>query len=151
MKSEFTGDILSVRSVEDCIRATRKYTKGAFTTKVVHPVQDSRVPVKSPVLSEHYEVYPDLEIGWNMKATDAWAWVWGDVTRIDVKFIYDYRDNAAKMTVYGGRDAVGELASGIPNLSQALSGLFCDDSTLTSNGYGTKRKPQGIASAVSKV
>ena len=121
MKSEYKGDILSVRTVEDCIRATRKYTKGAFSRVVKHPVQGDDFPSK--VLTEYYEVYPDTEIGWDMSAAVAWAWVWGDVTRIDVRFYYDYRANQARVIVYGGETALRELAAGISGFKDALAAV----------------------------
>jgi len=118
MKAEYKGDILSVRAVEDCIRATRKYTKGVFSRKVKHPIQGEDFP--SRLLTEYYEVYPDTEVSWDMPAAKAWAWVWGDVTRIDVRFSYDYREDKARVVVYGGEEAVRELASGIPGFATAL-------------------------------
>ena len=121
MKSEYKGDILSVRTVEDCIRATRKYTKGAFSRVAKHPVQGDDFPSK--VLTEYYEVYPDTEVSWDMSAAVAWAWVWGDVTRIDVRFYYDYRANQARVIVYGGETALRELVAGIPGFEDALAAV----------------------------
>ena len=121
MKSEYTGDILSVRTVEDTIRATRKYTKGAFSRVAKHPVQGGDFPSK--VLTEYYEVYPDTEISWSMSASVAWAWVWGDVVRLDVRFYYDYRANRARVIIYGGKTAVRELAAGIPGFEDALAAV----------------------------
>jgi len=118
-KSEFIGDIMGVRAVEDSIRATRKYTKGAFRTPIKHPVQGEDFP--SRVLSEYYEVYPDIEIGWDMLATDAWAWIWGDTPHIDVVFRYDYRSNKGYMIVADGMFAVRQLANSIPKFSDALA------------------------------
>ena len=118
-KSEFAGDIMTVRAVEDSIRVTRKYTKGAFRKPVKHPVQGEDFP--SRMLSEYYEVYPDLEIGWDMLATDAWAWVWGNTPHIDVVFKYDYRSNKGFVIVLDGMFAVKQLANSIPNFSDALA------------------------------
>lgn len=118
MKTELKCDVLLARELEDAIRATRKYTKGAFSRVQQHPIQGDGFASK--LLTEYYEVYPDLEIGWDMKATDAWAWVWGDTSRIEVAFRYDYRDNRARITVYGGRDALRELGAGIPGLKAVV-------------------------------
>lgn len=118
MKTEHKSSILLVRDLEDTIRATKKYTKGAFSRVVEHPIQGDQFPSK--VLTEYYEVYPDLELGWDMRATDAWAWVWGDVVHIDIIFLYDYRENKAKVAVRGGERAVDELATGIPGFRDAL-------------------------------
>lgn len=119
MKTEYKSDILLARELEDTVRATRKYTKGAFSRAQQHPIQGDEFPSK--VLTEYYEVYPDLELSWDMQAVDAWAWVWGDRTHIDVIFLYDYRNNKAKVTVHGGLGAVKELRSGIPGFKAVLA------------------------------
>ncbi len=125
MKSEFKGSILAVRATEDCIRATKKYTKGAFSKVAKHPMQGGDFP--SRMLTEYYEVYPDMAVDWNMSAANAWAWVWGDVTHIDVLFQYDYRCDKAKIIVHGGQGAVRELAAGIPGLSESLAKVVVAD------------------------
>lgn len=118
MKTEYTGNILAVRAVEDCIRVTKKYTKGIFKIREHHPVQGEEFP--SRVVTEYYEVYPEMEISWNMLATDAWMWVWGDTPCIDVRFWYDYRKDAAGFSVRGNNNTVKELTDGIPGLDKAL-------------------------------
>lgn len=124
MKSEFIGNIQTVREVEDCIRATRKYTKGAFRSPVKHPIQGEEF--SSRLMTEYYEVYPNLELNWDMPASDAWAWVWGEVLYIDVRFQYDYRINKGKISIKGGNGAVKELAKGIPLFSEALAKVIAD-------------------------
>jgi len=120
MKTVYKSSILLVRDLEDTIRATKKYTKGAFSKAASHPIQgEGQFP--SRVLTEYYEVYPDLEIGWDMRAGDAWAWVWGDVVHIDITFLYDYRDNKAKVTIHGGKDAMEKLKEGIPGFKAILA------------------------------
>lgn len=118
MRSEFIGSILAVREVEDCIRATKKYTKGAFTKSVKHPMQGEEFP--SRVLTEYYEVYPDTELSWDMSASEAWAWVWGDVPHIDVRFHYNYQQNKAMIVIYGGNGVVEELKRAIPQFGDTL-------------------------------
>lgn len=125
MRSEFTGCILDVRAVEDCIRATRKYTKGAFSHPVIHPIQGADFPSK--VLSEYYEVYPDMELSWDMPATDAWIWVWGEMPHIDVRFLYSYQDNKGKVVIYGNDGVVDMLKEGIPNLTRAMVKLVTNN------------------------
>lgn len=120
MRSVFFGDILSVRAIEDSIRATRKYTKGAFSRPKRDTMSVQGEDFPSRVLTEYYEVYPDLELHWDMSAARAWRWVWGDVTHIDVRFQYDYREGEAKVTVSGGPAAVSALAKGIPGLQDLL-------------------------------
>lgn len=126
MKTEFSGDILSVRNAEDCIRLTRKYTKGVFRKRVEYPIQGEDFP--SRVLTEYYEVYPDLDISWNMLASDAWAWVWGDVLHIDVFFNYNYSNNKARIIIHGGNGVVQGLIKGIPGLGDALAKITTGDS-----------------------
>lgn len=118
MKLEYKCDILTARALEDTIRATRKYTKGAFSRAQQHPIQGNSFP--SRVLTEYYEVYPTLDLGWDMSATDAWAWVWGDIAHIDVVFLYNYRDNKAKVTIHGERGVVKALTTGIPGFHTAF-------------------------------
>ena len=115
----FTGNIVNVRAVEDCIRATKKFTKGAFKSEVHHPTQGDEFPSK--VLTEYYEVYPETELSWDMLATVAWAWVWGNETHIDVLFKYDYRMNRASVIIKNGHESVRKLAKGIPGFSEALA------------------------------
>lgn len=124
MKTEFTGSIPAVRVVEDSIRATRKYTKGAFRSPIKHPIQGEEFP--SRLLTEYYEVYPTLELDWDMPASDAWAWVWGEVLHIDVRFQYDYRVNKGRIIVKGGNGQVKELAKGIPHFSEALAKVIAN-------------------------
>ncbi len=128
MNSQFNGDILSVRAIEDSIRATRKYTKGAFSRKRHHPDPTQGDDFPSKVLMEYYEVYPDLELSWNMPAAKAIDWLWGDVTHIDVRFRYDYRRDKAWVTVQGGPRAVKELEIGIPGFTEALAATTEDGS-----------------------
>lgn len=139
MKIEYKGNVLLIRELEDTIRATRKYTKGAFSraTKPQQLIQGEQFPSK--VLTEYYEVYPDLELGWEMAATDAWAWVWGDVTHIDIVFLYDYRDNKARVTIHGGERAVKELGAGIPRFYAALERIKQNEA----NGSGKKDASTG--------
>ena len=125
MRSEFQGSIDSVRMAEDCIRATRKYTKGAFSRPVKHPLQGEEFP--SRTLTEYYEVYPDLDLSWDMSAFDAWVWVWGDTPRIDVVFKYSYPTNKAWVIVADGARAIRKLEEAIPGLEEALGKVVESD------------------------
>jgi len=118
MRNEFVGSILAVRAVEDTIRATKKYTKGAFKSPVKHPIQGGEFP--SRVLTEYYEVYPDTELGWDMPASEGWAWVWGDTPHIDVLFKYNYQRDKAIVIIHGGNGVVKLLGEGIPGFEEAL-------------------------------
>lgn len=119
MKVEFTGNIGSVRAVEDCIRATKKYTEGWRTMRKTHPVQGEEFP--SRVFCKHYEVYPDIEVSWDMPVGVALDWLWGDVICIDVLLRYDYRANRASVEVKDGPVAIKELTKAIPGFSDALA------------------------------
>lgn len=119
MKIEYRGDILAVRAIEDCIRATKKYTKGAFRKESPKPethIQGSNFP--SRVCTEYYEVYPDVELSWDMPASKLWELAWG--THIDVRFQYDYRQNSAKVVIYDAPKSVEQLCREIPGLSETL-------------------------------
>jgi len=124
--SEFTSNIVNIRAIEDCIRATNKYTKGIFRRRTQHPIQGEDFP--SRVLNEYYEVYPDTELSWDMPASEAWAWVWGDVPHYDVWFTYDYRTNKASVIVKDGVGAVKKLAQSIPNFSDTLARVIANGS-----------------------
>jgi len=117
-RNEFVGSILAVRAVEDTIRATKKYTKGAFKSPIQHPIQGAEFP--SRVLTEYYEVYPDTELGWDMPASKGWAWLWGDTPHIDVLFKYNYQRDKAIVIIHGGNGVVKLLGEGIPGFAEAL-------------------------------
>ena len=125
MRQEYTGCILEVRAVEDTIRATKKYTKGAFSRTIRHPIQGEDFPSK--MLSEHYEVYPEMEVSWDMPASEAWAWVWGDTPHIDVRFDYIYQSNKGRVIIFGNDGVVDMLREGIPNFKEALGVLALDN------------------------
>tara|TARA_Y100000310_G_C20647056_1_gene797242 strand:- start:977 stop:1384 length:408 start_codon:yes stop_codon:yes gene_type:complete len=115
----FESNIVSMRAVEDCIRATKKYTEYFGTMRWKHPIQGNDFPSK--VLCKHYEVYPDIELDWDMSASVALDWVWGDTPHLDVFFKYDYRINKATVYVRGGDKGVLKLARAIPNFNKALA------------------------------
>lgn len=139
MRKEYEGTILQVREVEDCIRATKKYTKGAFQRPAKHPVQGEAFPSK--VLTEYYEVYPNLDLDEVMPLWDAIMvtsnWLWGDIPRVEVRFYYNYLRNRAMMIVQGGKSDVGMLADGIPGISPLLAAL---ESAPSSNGEREKTR-----------
>ena len=119
MRNEFVGSILAVRSVEDTIRATKKYTKGAFSKPAQHPIQGEEFP--SRVLTEYYEVYPDFEAGWDMSIVDAAFWLAGETMHIDVLFKYNYPRDKAIVIIHGGNGVVKLLGEGIPGFEEALA------------------------------
>ena len=127
--SEYKGTIIAVRDVEDSIRATRKYTEGVLTQRSKHPIQGLDFPSKS--FCKYYEVYPDVEISWDMPASTAIDLLWGDVPIVHVLFKYDYRDNKASVNVEAGSAAVALLKKGIPGFTEALGKVMA-------NGNGNK-------------
>jgi len=122
MRNEFVGTVLDVREVEDCIRSTRKYTKGVFRKAVHHPVQGEDFPSK--VVTEYYEVYPDLDLGQEKSLWGALLdfsdWLWGETPHIDLRFHYNYPKNLAMVVVFGGNGVVKLLEEGIPGFGEAL-------------------------------
>ena len=118
MRNEFVGTILAVRAVEDTIRATRKYTKGAFSRPAQHPIQGEDFP--SRVLTEYYEVYPDIESVWDMSFIDAAFWLAGETPHIDVLFKYNYQRDKAIVIIHGSNGVVKLLGEGIPGFAESL-------------------------------
>ncbi len=117
--NELRGNIGDVRSIEDSIRATHKYTEGIRTIRTKHPIQGEEFPSK--VVTKFYEVYPDTELRWEMPAGEVIDWLWGDVLCIDVLFRYDYRANRASVEIRDGSKAIQELARAIPGFKDALA------------------------------
>lgn len=124
--SEFNGNIVGIREVEDSIRVTRKYTEGVRTIRKKHPVQGEDFPSRQ--FCKHYEVYPDTELSWDMPAGVALDWLWGEVPIVTVLFSYDYRANKASMVVEDGAVAVRELARSVPGFSDALARAIANGS-----------------------
>ena len=125
-QSEFEGTIVAVREVEDCIRATKKYTEGVGTLRTKHPIQGEEFPSKKFV--KYYEVYPEVEVNWDMPASVALDWLWGETPCIDVLFNYDYRANKAEVVVKEGSAGTKQLAKAIPNFRDSLA-------KVTANGH----------------
>ena len=117
--SEFFGNIETVRAVEDCIRATKKYTEGIRTMRKVHPIQGEGFPSK--MFCKFYEVSPNTDLSWDMPAGTAMDWLWGEVLLIDVTFTYDYRVNKASVAIADGPDAVKELTKTIPGFGAMIA------------------------------
>ncbi|MDD5220910.1 MAG: hypothetical protein PHV11_10110 [Candidatus Bipolaricaulis sp.] len=117
----FSGNIVDIRAIEDCIRATRKYTEGIGTMRFKHPVQgeDSH----SRVFCKYYEVCPDTEVHWDMPAGTALEWVTGKVKLVDIRFYYDYRANKASVIVCDGDKNIDELSAKIPRFKELLAAV----------------------------
>lgn len=109
----FCGNISDVREIEDCIRASKRYTEGRLR-QPSHPVQGDKFASRR--FSKYYEVYPDTEVGWDMPAGAAIDLLWGDVEYVDVVFNYDYRCNEASVTVRGELRMAELLLSSIKGL-----------------------------------
>ncbi len=130
MRNELVGNILAVRAVEDTIRASKKYTKFVLYKNGDRPIQGGDFP--SRVLTENYEVYPDLDIEQRMPLWDAVMttsdWLWGDILHIDVSFKYCYQQNKARIIIHGGNGVVKLLEEGIPGFKEVLT-------TVQENGH----------------
>lgn len=118
--NRYEGSVASVREVEDCIRATKKY-KEYLGKRVQHPVQGGDFP--SECFKKHYEVYPEMEVGVDMSIIDAIFWLGKGTPCINIVFWYDYRANKASVTIPEGKEAISKLVKGIPNFKEALSGV----------------------------
>jgi len=119
MKIEYTGSITEIRAVEDCIRATKKYTEGVMSKKHPQPIQGEDFP--SRVLHKHYEFYPNVdEISWNMPANKAIDWLFSDTPCIRMSFRYDYRTNKATVSFPDNKD-IHELGKVVPGFLVALT------------------------------
>jgi len=115
----FTGTIKDIRAVEDCIRATKRYTEGLLTIRAHHPIQGESFPSRK--FRKYYEVSPYTDIHWDMPCGVAMDWLWSEVVLIDVVFEYDYRINKASIEVIDGKGALESLAKGIPGFRVAIS------------------------------
>lgn len=122
--NKFSGTIIAVRAVEDSIRSTKKYTEGIGTMRKKHPIQGDDFPSKT--FCKYYEVYPEVELDWNMPASIALDWLWGETPCIDVVFHYDYRVNKADITIREGPVAIKQLAKTIPGFSESLAKVIAN-------------------------
>ena len=116
---EYSGNIIAIREIEDSIRATKKYKEFLGTMRAKHPIQGEDFP--SAVVCKHYEVYPEMEVSFDMPFIDAVVWLGLGTPIIGVKFKYDYRVNKAEVEVRGGLEAVKALAKAIPGFSEAIA------------------------------
>ena len=124
MSKVFSGNIGSIRAVEDTIRTTRKYTEGIGTMGYHHPIQGTEF--SSKMFVKYYEVYPYININWGMPAGQAADLLWGDARRIDVVLRYDYRVNRATMSIKEGDKAIVDLVEGIPGFKEALDKVIVE-------------------------
>jgi len=137
MQTKFSGNIEVVRAIEDCIRASKRYTEGISTIRQRHPVQGEGFTSKA--FSKYYEVYPETEISWNMPANTALDWLFSDTPRVNVVFFYDYRNNSAHVRISDSNNAVDELVKHIPGIGEALG------KATETNGKGHKNAPANNA------
>jgi hypothetical protein len=125
-RTEFAGNILTIRAVEDCIRASHKYSEGISSRLFSHhPSQGERFP--SRVLTKYYEVHPEIDLDqlrdfWDVAFTTS-DWLWGDPSMVNVLFRYNYATNRAWAYVYGGEPALLLLKDKIQGLTAALDSI----------------------------
>lgn len=119
--ARITGNIDAVRRVEDCIRATRRYTKGIHLMEVKHPVQGEDFPSRK--VCEFYEVYPDNDLTWDIPVGQAFKWAVGNFHTVKVTFTYDYRTNKAEIKTGRGEQDMQELRKKIPGFRDGLDAI----------------------------
>jgi len=129
--SKHQSSVALMRDVEDAIRASKKYTKylSLFSKHNNVKVQGDDFP--SSVVTEHYEVYPDMQINWDMSIIDAIFWLGHGTRSIKVVFKYSYPTDRAWLVVDDGPEAIKELAQSITGFSEALAKAIA-------NGNGAK-------------
>ncbi len=115
---EISSNIITIRSIEDCIRATKKYTEGIKTMRKTHPIQGEDFP--SSVFCKYYEVYPDYKVELDMDVSELFDWLWPDTLCIGIMFHYDYREDKASIVIRDGVEAVKKLNSTIPGFGNIL-------------------------------
>lgn len=115
---EFTGSVLAIRAIEDCIRASHKFNKYFRLNRGHHPTQGEDFP--SNKFYERYEVYPDIEWGIDMQLTDLLILAGHGAPIVNVVFNYDYRVDKASMVVEGKLGGLEKLLDGIPGLCHNL-------------------------------
>lgn len=118
---EFTGSVVAVRAVEDCIRATGKYSKFQITeTKVLG------ADFPSKVLTEHYEVYPKLstKFGGDVRFPEAVDLFIGESPTVIVKFKYNYREDTASVIIKKGIPDIQLLIRGIDGFEASITKLI---------------------------
>ncbi|MBU2249383.1 MAG: hypothetical protein KKD77_21725, partial [Gammaproteobacteria bacterium] len=121
---EYRGTIVAVRAVEDSIRATKKYTEGIWTRRQKHPalrLQGEDFP--SRAFRKYYEVYPQLDVSWEMLIDDFMDWLWADTPIVRVLLRYDYRSNHATLEIPSGGEGVKQLTKSIPGFGEAVDAL----------------------------
>lgn len=121
MKSEVTSNIGDIRAIEDCIRASKKYTEGLGTLDRHHPVRAQGGEFPSVVFCKNYEVYPDVaEVSWDMPVGQALDWL-SEARCVNFRFYYDYRNNTATVSLPSLDDELWEkLKAAVPGFSAAF-------------------------------
>lgn len=119
----YTGSIPDVQLLEDSIRATKKYTEGIRTKREHRPIQGAEF--SSRKFCKYYEVYPTLEVGWQMSIIDAIFWLGKGVSCVDVLLEYDYRSNKARV-IMDGEHEVQELKQAIPGFRDAIERVIAN-------------------------
>ena len=115
-----TGSIQQIRMLEDCIRATSRYTEGIFTEQKEHPIQGKEFASKA--FCKVYEVYPDNEIPtFDSSIADLGNFL-SNIRKLTVKFFYDYRSN--KATVKTENNGIDVLEKVIPHFKRFVVAIY---------------------------
>jgi len=114
------GTIIEIRELENCIRATNRYTEFLFTEK--HPKDTQGAGLPCMAFTRPLEVYLDAEFkdfNWNADFYELVKnrWDWLRSKAVIVRFWYDYRDNKARMDVHS-QNTLNRLAAIIPGFER---------------------------------
>lgn len=121
-KNEITSTIANIRTIEDAIRASKKYTEGLQTIRKVHPIQGEEYA--SRVFCKHYEVYPQVTVTWDMPVGVAMDWLWKDVECLYITFRYDYRSNIGTMICRDAEKDIARLSDTIIGVAEAIKTIM---------------------------
>lgn len=120
------GNIAQIRELEDCIRATKRYTEGLFTKKIEHSQQGDSPSRAFTRLLEVYLDHDFMGIDWDRDAVefikDGLDWYASRATV--VKFWYDYRSNKAEISF--DWDILVNICNIMPNFANALAVILPD-------------------------
>jgi len=140
MRTKFVGDTATVRSVEDCLLATKRCSKKRLLTPVQRVIQGKEFP--SSLETNRYEYYPHIEPGLDMSIIDAVLWLADFEPHINIDFTYDQRNDTARVVVYGGDKVIAALLDGVLGLEEALSHVARDNvvTGVTASGSGAEQE-----------
>ena len=124
----YRGSLVDISEIADVIIRSKKYTPVFLKKKDEElKIQGEEFPSRTGTV--HYEVYPDLVISpiMDMKATDFWKWVWGDLVCIRIDITCNSVLNKGRIEIHGKNGVVQSLCKGIEGFSEALAKVSRDE------------------------